>query len=85
MICANLFVPNAPFLYPLKISENRFQGVETGCIGNECVKRFILPKLIIKFAHSFHVATLTNFVPSAPFRGRLKISLLILSVLQQID
>ena len=39
----NLFVPNAPFLYPLKISENltvsrRFQRVEKGCIGNEWVK-----------------------------------------------
>ena len=39
----NPFVPHAPFLYPLKISENRkvfwcFQGVEKGCIGNERVK-----------------------------------------------
>ena len=38
----NPFFPNAPFLYPLKKSENRkffcFQGVEKGCIGNECVK-----------------------------------------------
>ena len=38
----NAFVPNAPFLYPLKTSENRtvfwyFQGVEKGCIGNEWV------------------------------------------------
>ena len=37
------FVPNAPFLYPLKSSENRkvfrcFQGAEKGCIGNEWVK-----------------------------------------------
>ena len=37
----NPFVPNAPFLYPLK-TENRkifwcFQGVEKGCIGNEWV------------------------------------------------
>ena len=37
------FVPNAPFLYSLKTSENlrvfwRFQGVEEGCIGNEWVK-----------------------------------------------
>ena len=30
----NPFVPNAPFLYPLKIC---FQGVEKGCIGNEWV------------------------------------------------
>ena len=35
----NPFVPNAPFLYPLKISEIRkvfwcFQGVEKGCINS---------------------------------------------------
>ena len=44
------FVPNAPFLYPLKISENLAvfcccQGVEKGCIGNNWVNsviRFIL-------------------------------------------
>ena len=39
----NPFVPNAPFLYPLKTSEKLkvfwcFQGVEKGCIGNEWVK-----------------------------------------------
>ena len=37
----NLFVPNAPFLYPLKILENLvvfcFQEVEKGCIRNEWV------------------------------------------------
>ena len=38
----NPFVPNAPFLYLLKTSENRkffwyFQGLEKGCIGNEWV------------------------------------------------
>ena len=33
----NPFVPNAPFLYPLKTSEN-LQGFEKGCIGNEWVK-----------------------------------------------
>ena len=43
----NPFVPNAPFLYPLKTTENRkvfwyFQGVEKGCIGNEWVKKGIL-------------------------------------------
>ena len=36
----NPFVPNAPFLYPLKTSENRkifwcFQGMEKGGIGKE--------------------------------------------------
>ena len=33
MSTINPFVPNAPFLYPLKT----FQGVEKGCIGNEWV------------------------------------------------
>ena len=35
----NPFVPNAPFLYPLKTSENR-KGVEKGCIGNKWVNVF---------------------------------------------
>ena len=39
----NPFIPNAPFLYPLKASENLavfwcFQGLEKGCIGNELVE-----------------------------------------------
>ena len=51
----NPLVPNVPFLYPLKTSENLtvfwcFQGVEKWCIGNEWVKDifFILnvPKYI---------------------------------------
>ena len=38
----NPFIPNAPFLYPLKTSENHkvfwcFQGAKKGCIGNEWV------------------------------------------------
>ena len=42
----NLFVPNAPFLYHLKTSENRkvfwcFQGVPTGGIGNEWVNTLV--------------------------------------------
>ena len=37
------FVPDAPFAYPLKTSQNLtviwyFQGVEKGCIGNEWFK-----------------------------------------------
>ena len=40
----NQFDPNAPFLYPLKTSENVavfrcFQRVEEGCIGNKWVKQ----------------------------------------------
>ena len=38
------FVPNAPFIYPIKTSENItifwcFRGVEKECIGNRCVTR----------------------------------------------
>ena len=41
------FVPNAPFLYSLKTSENRkdswsLQGVEKVCVGNEWVKMLSL-------------------------------------------
>ena len=40
--CINLFIPKAPFLYLLKISENHklfgcFQGVEKGHIGNKWI------------------------------------------------
>ena len=40
----NPFVPNAPFVYPLKTSENCkvfwcFQGVKKGCIGNVWVSK----------------------------------------------
>ena len=39
----NRFVPNAPYLYPMKTSENPtvfwcFQRIEKMCIGNEWVK-----------------------------------------------
>ena len=44
-IIFNPFIPNAPFLYLLKKSENHkvfscFQGVENGCIGNKWVNPF---------------------------------------------
>ena len=40
----NPFVPNAPFFYPLKTSENRkvflyFQEIEKGCIVNKLVNK----------------------------------------------
>ena len=41
VILINPFVPNAPFLYPLKTSLKvfwRFQGVEKVCIGNLWIK-----------------------------------------------
>ena len=51
----NPFVPNAPFLYPLKTSQNHkifyFQGVERGCIGNEWVNHF-RKKFHNSFKHS---------------------------------
>ena len=33
----NQFVPNAPFLYPLKTENHVEKGVEKGCIGNKWV------------------------------------------------
>ena len=44
-VLLNLFLPNAPFLYPLKTSENftvflYFQGVEKECIGKNGEKKF---------------------------------------------
>ena len=44
MYWLNPFVPNAPFFYSLKTSENPkvfwcFQGVEKGCIGNEWLNK----------------------------------------------
>ena len=50
----NPFVPNAPFLYPLKISENCkvfwcFQRVEKGCIGNKWVISAIYNSLELVF------------------------------------
>ena len=63
----NLFVPNAPFHYPLKTSENLtvvlgFQRVKKGCIGNKWVKikyrnftKFMVGKLYgrAQFPHNF--------------------------------
>ena len=51
----NPLVPNAPFLYPVKTSENRtafwcFQGVEKRCIGNEWVKYGIYC-FVIQYLH----------------------------------
>ena len=53
------FVPNAPFLYPLKTLENRkvfccFQGVEKGCIGNEWVNQKALAKQnVLSFSYCY--------------------------------
>ena len=59
----NPFVPNSPFLYPLKTSENLtvfwcFQGVEKECIGNKWVKDALKiqtpSKCLIKVDNSSH-------------------------------
>ena len=53
----NPFVLNAPFLYPLKTSENRnvfwyFQGVKKGCIGtNGLIWAFFSKKKLCKQAY----------------------------------
>ena len=52
----NPLVPNAPFLYPLKTSENLtvfgfFQGVEKGCIGNKWVNTSITNLLGLDLVH----------------------------------
>ena len=61
LLCFHLLVPTAPFLYPLKTSENLtvfcFQVVEKGCSGNEWVnRRPIYLKIMDDFASSlcFH-------------------------------
>ena len=52
----NLFVPNAPFLFPLKALENHevswcFQGVEKGCIENKWVNVNVIqiPHIVLMF------------------------------------
>ena len=50
----NPFVPNVPFLYPLKTSEKLtvfwcFQGVEKGCIANEWFKVVLSPSKKVDF------------------------------------
>ena len=52
------FVPNAPFLYPLKISENLpvfwcLQGIEKGCLCNEWVKRMSQAIGLLSFSICF--------------------------------
>ena len=49
----NLFVPNAPFFYPLKTSGNLtvflcFQWLEKGCIGNEWVNQKMENRISLK-------------------------------------
>ena len=53
----NPFVPNAPFMYPLKTSENRkgywcLQGVQKGCIGNKWVECESMLRSILAYIFS---------------------------------
>ena len=65
----NPFVPSAPFLYPLKTSENRkvfcFLGAKEGCIGNKWLNKtsqiqFLVTQLTqnIQFSYinTFHIS-----------------------------
>ena len=56
----NPFVPNAPFLYPLKTSKNRnvfcFQEIEKWCIGNKWIK-YLTWALYIQYNTLNHQAT----------------------------
>ena len=60
LLYLNPFVPNVPFLYPLKTSNNFtvfwcFQGVEKGCNGNKWVN-----KQITFFCRFCHLANLLH-------------------------
>ena len=62
----NPFVPNAPFLYNLKASENLtdflcFQGVEKGCIGNEWVNWAGAASWIFKEIKQIYVSSWIEF------------------------
>ena len=67
----NLFVPNTPFLYPLKTSVNYkvfwcFQGVEKEWIGNKWVKTLSYRKdaaLKIYWGVDFHLQKIYQAVP----------------------
>ena len=59
-VTINPFVPNAPFLYPLKKSENLkvfrcFQGVQKGYIGNKWVNLTLLPQLRTNFLRNEYI------------------------------
>ena len=74
----NTFVPNTPFLYPLKTPENRkiflyFQEVEKGCIGNKRVNMYhTLDKYNNTLGWKFPF--LTHLFPMRPFSTPLKTS-----------
>ena len=73
----NRFVPNTPFLYPLKTSENLkvvwcFQGVQKGCIGNKWVNIynqiiFLNPQWETSFNH-FHIIKFRRWFETSKFQ-----------------
>ena len=70
----NPFVPNAPFFYSLKTSENLMvfwcsQGLEKGCIGKEWVKKFktLLRKILKMLLFSFHFTSSWKVWPKLIF------------------
>ena len=72
------FVPNAPFLYPLKTSENLtvFQGLEKGCIGNEWVKEKIKNLFNLNFIpHSFPNLAVYVAYKAVPSLSALQVTL----------
>ena len=66
LLSVNSFVLNAPFLYPLKTSENLqvfwcFQGLEKACIGNEWVNNTIIDAQIFVLYVAFRTETIHLF------------------------
>ena len=78
---SSLFVPNAPFLYPLKTSEC-FQGVEKRCTENEWVNpilqkfyEMICEAIVFKtvcgiFWIFYRSCFISNFIVKSKFRNR---------------
>ena len=80
----NSFVPNAPFLYPLKTWEyltvfSCLQGVEKGCIGNEWVKES--PETIgnCVFLQNFHTRKLGEITASYAVFSAVQSSLFLIN------
>ena len=61
LLSVNSFDPNAPFLYPLKTSENLqvfcFQRLGKACIGNEWVNNTIIGAQIFVLYVAFRTET----------------------------
>ena len=76
----NSFVPDAPFLYTLKTSENlnifwRFQGVGKGCIGNKWVKYQL--NLTINCSDIIAILDIPNQLSSQKIKGDFSLNTLL--------